>query len=100
MKSIHVALGCALLSAQVMADDELARQKNCLACHAVDHKVVGPAFKDVAAKYAGQPEAVDKLTRKVLTGGGGVWGDMKMPANTQVNEAEARTLVLWVLARQ
>ncbi len=100
MKSIHVALGCALLSAQVMADDELARQKNCLACHAVDHKVVGPAFKDVAAKYAGQPEAVDKLTRKVLTGGAGVWGDMKMPANTQVNEAEARTLVLWVLARQ
>ncbi len=100
MKSIYVAISCALLSTYVLADDQLARQKNCLACHAVDHKVVGPAFQDVAAKYAGQPDAVDTLTRKVLTGGGGVWGDMKMPPNTQVNEAEARTLVLWVLARK
>jgi len=59
--------------------------------------VVGPAYKDVAAKYAGQKDAEDKLTQKVLKGGSGVWGAVPMPANTQVTEAEARTLVKWIL---
>ena len=87
----------ALVAAPAFANPELAQKKNCLACHAVDKKVLGPAFKDVAAKYAGQKDAVDKLSQKVLKGGAGVWGPVPMPANTQVSEAEAKQLVQWIL---
>jgi cytochrome c len=87
-----------LLSNVAFANAELAKSKNCMACHAVNNKVVGPAYKDVAAKYAGQADAEDKLTHKVLKGGSGVWGAVPMPANNQVSEAEARTLVKWVLS--
>jgi cytochrome c len=79
---------------------DLAQAKNCMACHAVDKKVVGPAYKEVAAKYAGQKDAVDKLTAKVLKGGSGVWGAVPMPANPQVTEAEAKQLVEWVLSQK
>lgn len=91
-----------VISSVAMADagTDLAKAKNCLACHAVATKVVGPAYKDVAAKYAGQSGAEDKLVQKVLKGGSGTWGAMPMPANTQVNEAEARTLVKWVLSQK
>lgn len=81
-----------------LAQQELAQKKNCLACHAVDKKVIGPAYKDVAAKYAGDKDAVAKLTQKVLKGGSGVWGQVPMPPNTQVSEAEAKQLVQWVLS--
>ena len=94
---VCVALG-ALASNAAFANPELAKAKNCMACHAIATKVVGPAYKDVAAKYAGQKDAEDKLTAKVLKGGSGVWGAVPMPANTQVNEAEARTLVKWILS--
>jgi cytochrome c len=87
-----------LVSNAAMANADLAKAKNCMACHAVGNKVVGPAFKDVAAKYAGQKDAEDKLTQKVLKGGSGVWGAVPMPANAQVSEAEARTLVKWTLS--
>ncbi len=90
----------ALVSGVAMANADLAKAKNCMACHAVANKVVGPAFKDVAAKYAGQKDAEDKLTQKVLKGGSGVWGAVPMPANAQVTEAEARTLVKWVLSQK
>lgn len=76
---------------------ELAQKKNCMACHAVDKKVLGPAYKDVAAKYAGQKDAVDKLAAKVMKGGSGVWGNIPMPANPQVSDAEAKQLVQWIL---
>jgi cytochrome c len=79
---------------------DLAQQKNCMACHAIDKKLVGPAYKDVAAKYAGQKDAVDKLAQKVMKGGSGVWGAVPMPANPQVNEAEAKQLVQWVLSQK
>jgi cytochrome c len=91
-------LAAGLASQVAIASPELARAKNCMACHAVGNKVVGPAYKDVAAKYAGQADAEDKLTQKVLKGGSGVWGPVPMPANAQVSEAEARTLVKWVLS--
>jgi cytochrome c len=68
-----------------------------MACHATDKKLVGPSYKDVAAKYAGQKDAVDKLAQKVVKGGAGVWGPVPMPANAQVSEAEAKQLVQWVL---
>lgn len=95
---------CMLLSAVVstsaMANADLAKAKNCMACHAVANKLVGPAFKDVAAKYAGQKDAEDKLSAKVQKGGSGAWGAVPMPANPQVSEAEAHTLVKWVLAQK
>ena len=90
----------ALMSGASMANADLARAKNCIACHATANKVVGPAYKDIAAKYAGQPDAENKLVQKVLKGGSGAWGAVPMPANGQVSEAEARTLVKWVLSQK
>ena len=83
-----------------VAPADLAKSKNCMACHSVQNKIVGPAYKDVASKYKGQKDAEDKLTQKVLKGGSGVWGAIPMPANAQVSEAEARTLVKWVLTQK
>lgn len=80
------------------ADLALATAKNCMACHAIDKKLVGPAYKDVAAKYAGDKTAADKLATKIQKGGAGVWGPVPMPANTQVNDAEAKKLAAWVLS--
>jgi cytochrome c len=101
MKSLSfVAITLAIAAAPVYANQQLAQQKNCLACHAIDKKLVGPAYKDVAAKYAGQKDAVNKLTQKVLQGGSGVWGAVPMPANTQVTEAEAKQLVQWILSQK
>lgn len=90
----------ALASSSAMASADLAKAKNCMACHAVANKLVGPAFKDVAAKYAGQKDAESKLTAKVLKGGAGAWGAVPMPANPQVSEAEAKSLVKWVMAQK
>jgi cytochrome c len=79
------------------ASMDLARSKNCIACHSVDKQVLGPAYKEVAAKYAGDKEALARLTKKIREGGVGVWGQVPMPANPQVTEAEAQTLAKWVL---
>jgi len=86
------------VAAPAFANPELAQKKNCMACHAIDKKLVGPAYKDVAAKYAGQKDAADKLALKVMKGGTGVWGAIPMPANPQVSDAEAKQLVEWVLS--
>jgi cytochrome c len=88
----------AVASTSTFANEDLAKKKNCMACHATDKKLVGPAYKEVAAKYAGQKDAVDKLAQKVIKGGSGVWGPVPMPANAQVSEAEAKQLVQWVLS--
>ena len=93
------ALAITTLSSPVFANAELAQKKNCMACHAVDKKLVGPAFKDIAAKYAGQKDAVAKLSEKVIKGGVGAWGQIPMPANS-VTPDEAKTLVMWVLAQK
>ena len=96
---LFTLLAATALSAPAFADGlALATQKNCLACHAVDKKVVGPAYKDVAKKYAGDKSAADKLAKKIVEGGSGVWGPIPMPANTQVSAAEAKELVSWVLS--
>jgi len=99
MKRILFALTLATcVTAPAFADQALATAKNCMACHAVANKLVGPAYKDVAKKYAGQKDAADKLASKIMKGGSGVWGAVPMPANTQVNEAEAKKLAAWVLS--
>jgi len=86
-------------SGPVVGSEALAKAKGCTACHSVATKLVGPAYKDVAAKYAGQANAVDQLTQKVLEGGSGNWGTMPMTPNKgKVSEEEARALVVWVLS--
>ncbi|MEW6099007.1 MAG: c-type cytochrome [Pseudomonadota bacterium] len=98
---VALAAACAAaFAAPAFANQQLAQQKNCMACHAVDKKLVGPSYKDVAAKYAGQKDAVDKLAQKVLKGGSGAWGQVPMPANPQVSEAEAKQLVQWILSQK
>lgn len=99
MKKIVLTAALAVLaSAPAFADQALAQKKNCLVCHSVDKKVVGPAYKDVAAKYKGDASAVAKLTTKVIKGGSGSFGPAPMPANPQVSEAEAKQLVTWILS--
>lgn len=85
------------VSTPALADQALATAKNCMTCHATDKKLVGPAFKDVAAKYKDDKGAVDKLAQKIVKGGSGVWGPVPMPANAQVNDGEAKKLAAWVL---
>lgn len=87
-------------AAPAYADQALATSKNCMACHAVDKKLVGPAYKEVAAKYKGDKAAADKLATKVIKGGSGAWGAVPMPANPQVNEADAKKLVAWILSQK
>jgi cytochrome c len=100
MKRVLFALITAAACVPALADQALATAKNCMACHATDKKLVGPAYKEVAAKYAGQKDAVDKLAVKIIKGGSGVWGPVPMPANTQVNDAEAKKLAAWVLSQK
>jgi cytochrome c len=99
MKRALFALVAAVsVTAPAFADQALATSKNCMACHAADKKLVGPAFKDIAKKYAGDKAAADKLAEKVIKGGAGVWGPVPMPANPQVSADESKKLVAWILA--
>lgn len=100
MKVIATALIAAgvMFSAPAMADMALAKKSNCMSCHQVDKKLVGPAYQDVAKKYAGQADAVAKLTEKVKKGGKGVWGQIPMPPNAAVKDADIEKLVKWILA--
>ncbi|MBS0542249.1 MAG: c-type cytochrome [Proteobacteria bacterium] len=98
---VAAAVAAGLLSAApAFANADLAKAKNCLACHAVDKKLVGPAYKDVAAKYAGQKDAAAMLATKIQKGGVGAWGQVPMPPNPQVNDAEAKQLVEWILSQK
>ena len=101
MKAVYVAMLAAgvVMAGQAQADEALAKAKNCMACHAVDKKVVGPAYKDVAAKYKGDKTAVATLAAKIKTGGKGVWGEVPMPPNN-VTPEEATKLATWVLAQK
>ena len=82
------------------ASEELAKKHNCLACHTVDKKMVGPAYKDVAAKYRADKDAVKKLAAKVKNGGQGVWGSVPMPPNAAVPDADINALVKWILSQK
>jgi cytochrome c len=101
MKQLLFALAATFMAtAPAFADQALASSKNCMACHAVDKKLVGPSYKDIAVKYASDKAAVDKLSAKIIKGGSGVWGPVPMPANPQVNEADAKKLAAWVMAQK
>ena len=96
--SAALGLGLVVLAVPAFADLALATSKNCMSCHAVERKVLGPSFKDVAAKYKDDKGAVDALASKIMKGGSGVWGPVPMPANNQVSEADAKKLAAWVLS--
>jgi len=104
MKKLYVAIAAGALAATVacpaFAEDQLplAQKSGCTACHSVDKKIVGPAYKDVAAKYRGDKGAEAKLIAKVEKGGSGVWGQIPMPPNTQVKPEDVKKLVEWVLS--
>ena len=88
-----------MVAGQAAANEVLAKKSGCLACHGVDKKVLGPALKDIAAKYKGDKSAEAKLVTKVKVGGSGVWGPMPMPANSpQVKDADIQTIVKWILS--
>jgi cytochrome c len=96
---ISASLGLALSSGAALAADaqQLLKDKACLSCHQLDKKLVGPAYKDVAAKYKTRKDAEAYLVKKILGGSTGVWGPIPMPPNGTVNEAEAKTLAKFVL---
>jgi cytochrome c len=106
MKVLFSAITAAVLltagqaqAADAAAAKALAQKSGCLACHSVDAKVLGPAYKDVAAKYKGDKSAEGKLIDKVKKGGSGVWGNIPMPANSpQVKDEDIKTIVEWILA--
>lgn len=99
MKCIMLAAAAAAIvaAAPARADEALAKKHNCLACHQVDKKSVGPAYKEIAKKYKGQAGIEAKLTEKVKKGGQGVWGPVPMPPNAAVPDADIKTLVTWLL---
>ena len=100
MKLIAAAMiaATALVASPAMANMDLAKKSNCMACHAVDKKMVGPAYQEVAKKYAGKADAAKTLAAKVKTGGKGNWGAVPMPPNANVKDADIDTLVKWILA--
>ena len=104
MKAAVVLLASALLytsnalAADAKAAEALAKNNGCFACHAVDKKLVGPAYKDIAAKYRSDKKAEASLIKKVKEGGKGVWGEVPMPPNGHVKDADIKTMVEWVLS--
>ena len=100
MKTVTMVMGlaAAALACSAEAQEALAKKHNCFACHSIDKKVVGPAYKDVAAKYRGDKSAPAKLFEKVKKGGAGVWGPVPMPPNSQVPDADIKSLVNWILS--
>jgi cytochrome c len=104
MTKLEILITGALLVAATTAmaapnAEALAQKSNCLMCHSVDKKILGPAYKEVAAKYKGDKAAEARLIQKVKAGGSGAWGDMPMPPNSpQVKDEEIKTLVQWILS--
>lgn len=100
MKSLPTLFALALLAASPFAHAnlQLAQKNNCMACHAVDKKLVGPAYLEVAKKYAGQKDAQAQLVASIQKGGSGRWGAVPMPAQPTLSEADAKALAAWVLS--
>jgi cytochrome c len=99
LSSMLTAIALTVVSVTpALADPALAAKKACMACHGIDNKIVGPAFKDIGKRYKGQKGIEAKLAEKVMKGGKGAWGEVAMPANAQVTPDEAKKLVAWILA--
>jgi cytochrome c len=96
--NIVVAVALAMGAGAAAASQQLAQKNACMSCHGVDKKIVGPSFKDIAAKYKGDKGAAAKLAEKVKKGGKGAWGEVPMPPNPQVSDADINSIVKWVLS--
>jgi cytochrome c len=97
MKKLTVCALLVLTTTGAWANADLAKKNNCLACHGVDKKIVGPAYQDVAKKYAGQADAEATLAKSIKAGGSGKWGPIPMPPQAQLSDADAKVLAAWVL---
>jgi cytochrome c len=98
LAGLAVAAVAASVAPAAFANADLAKKHNCLACHQVDKKVVGPSFRDIAAKHKGEAGAAAALAEKVKKGGGGVYGPVPMPPNANVPDADIKAMVDWILA--
>lgn len=99
MKFLHVLIAAtALVAAPAFANMDMAKKNACMACHAVEKKLVGPAFQDISKKYASQNDAEAALAKSIKAGGSGKWGPIPMPAQAALSDADAKTLAAWVLA--
>jgi len=96
---LTLALGLLLSAGQAAADEATAKTNGCMACHAMDKKVVGPSFKSIASKYKGDANAANKLANEVRAGSKGIWGPVPMPAQAKINDADLKKVVAWVLAQ-
>lgn len=92
------AFACSARAGDAPRGQIVANSNACMGCHAVDRKLVGPSFQQIAAKYKGDAQAPARLSRKVKDGGSGVWGMIPMPAHQSMSDADIRTVVDWVLA--
>ena len=100
MKPVIISAMLLTLAGPAVASADLAKNKACLACHAVDKKMVGPAFRDVAKRYTVTPNAEAMLARSIQSGGGGKWGPVPMPAQKNVSDTEAQELARWILQQK
>lgn len=98
MNKLTMIAFATFVSTGAWASADLAKNNNCMACHAVEKKIVGPAYKDVVKKYAGLPDAEATLAKSIKAGGSGKWGPIPMPAQAQLSDADAKTLAAWILA--
>jgi cytochrome c len=97
IKTITLTLAC-FAAMPAWANADLAKKNACMACHAVDKKLVGPAYQEVAKKYAGQKDAAATLAKSIKAGGSGKWGAVPMPSQAALSDADALTLATWILA--
>jgi cytochrome c len=97
VRTIAIVAALAALSLPAFASKDLAQKNACLACHAVDKKLVGPAYQEIAKKYAGQKDAEAALVQSIKAGGSGKWGPVPMPAQPALSDADAKSLAAWIL---
>lgn len=95
--SLSIAVGLMASAGSAFADPDMLKKYNCVACHHNERKMIGPAYKDVAAKYSADAGAAEKLAKKIQSGGAGAWGEMPMPPHPQLSDADALTLARYVL---
>ena len=96
---VALSVGCMATAQSAVSDQVLAQASGCMTCHQTEAKLVGPSYKDVAAKYKGDAAAKEVLMAKVRTGGVGTWGQIPMPANTTLSDSDLATLIDWVLSQ-
>lgn len=100
VRHLAVVLTALLVPAEAFASADLARSKNCVACHAAERRMIGPPYKDIAVRYANDSAAVRVLSEKILAGGSGNWGQMPMPPQSNLSQEEVEALVRWILSHQ